>query len=438
MATHWSVWLGIAGGILAVALSATRLLLHGFSGGRLRKLEESHPELAARLARQLLGRQEEYRVLLRLLQALVMVLIAVCVAHWDRHAAPGVRRDVWEWSAVLLGGLLFLVVSEGLGRYLSVMASAHLLDAALPLLRGLRLASYPLSYPLLSLHRLAQRWRAARGEAEDEVTAEDEIMSLLDRDAESADGEADLEADERRMIRGILDLDETTVSAIMTPRVDVEGIDEKAGVAAVKALIVACGHSRIPVYRDSIDQVTGIIYAKDLLDEGRIAAAADLGGLLHAPTLVPESKRVGELLKDFRQSHTHLAVVVDEYGGTAGIVTIEDIIEEIVGEIHDEYDGAEQRPAVEVLADGTMVVDARSTIAQVNEALDADLPTNEDYDTVGGYVSAQVGRIPQAGETVTTEHLFAEIVDADPRRILKAKIRVRRARDDDDRQTRSG
>jgi CBS domain containing-hemolysin-like protein len=263
-------------------------------------------------------------------------------------------------------------------------------------------------------------------------------MSLLDQDAESAEGEADLEADERRMIRGIFDLDETTVSAVMTPRVDVEGIDEKAGVAAVKALIVACGHSRIPVYRDTIDHVTGIIYAKDLLDDARVATVADIGGLLHAPTFIPESKRVGDLLKDFRQSRTHLAVVLDEYGGTAGIVTIEDIIEEIVGEIHDEFDGDDALPAAEVLADGTMVVDARSTIAHVNEALDADLPTNEDYDTVGGYISAQVGRIPQAGEAVTTEHLLAEILDADPRRILRAKIRVRRDRGGDERPPHSG
>ena len=437
MTTQWSVCIGIAGGVLATALSTIRLALHGFSGGRLRKLEESDAELVARLAPQL-GRRDEYRVLLRLLLALDVLLIVVCAAHWDRHAAPGAGRGLWEWSAVLAGGVLFLIVTEALGRHLSVTASAYLLDVSLPVLRAVSLAIFPLSYPVLALHRLASRWRAARDEEDDEVTAEDEIMSLLDQDAESADGEADLEADERRMIRGIFDLEETTVSTIMTPRVDVEGIDEKASVSAVKALIVACGHSRIPVYRDTIDQVTGIIYAKDLLDDARVAGATDLGALLHAPTFIPESKRVGEMLKDFRQSRTHLAVVLDEYGGTAGIVTIEDIIEEIVGEIHDEYDGDEAPPATELLADGAMVVDARSTIVQVNEALAADLPTNEDYDTVGGYISAQVGRIPQAGEAVTTEHLLAEIVDADPRRILKAKIRVRRNRDGDSRQSRSG
>jgi CBS domain containing-hemolysin-like protein len=437
METNWSVWIGIAGGVFAAVLSTSRLVLHGFSGGRLRKLEESEPELASRLARQL-GRRDEYRVLLRLLQALDVLLIVVCAGHWDRHAALGGGRGVWEWSAVLAGGVLFLTVTEALGRHLSVTASAHLLDVSLLMLRGLHLAIFPLSYPVLALHRLANRWRAARGEEDDEVTAEDEIMSLLDQDAESAEGEADLEADERRMIRGIFDLDETTVSAIMTPRVDVQGIDEKADVAAVKALIVACGHSRIPVFRDSIDHITGIIYAKDLLDDARTVAAAEVGVLQHAPTFIPESKRVGELLKDFRQSRTHLAVVLDEYGGTAGIVTIEDIIEEIVGEIRDEYDGDEGLPSAEVLADGGMIVEARSTIAQVNEALDAGLPTNEDYDTVGGYLSAQAGRIPQAGEAVTTEHLCAEILDADPRRILKAKIRVRREPGGDNRPARSG
>jgi len=141
--------------------------------------------------------------------------------------------------------------------------------------------------------------------------------------------------------------------------------------------------------------------------------------------LIPESKRVSDLLNEFRQTSNHIAVVLDEYGGTAGIVTIEDILEEIVGEIRDEFDADEALSTAQVLPDGTMIVDARTSVDDINEALGADLPTNDDYDTVGGYISAQAGRIPQAGEVVITEHLQAQIIEADPRRILKAHVRVR-------------
>jgi CBS domain containing-hemolysin-like protein len=319
----------------------------------------------------------------------------------------------------------FVVVTEGLGRYLPLGGSAGLLVAVLPVARLMGVLTLPLSFPVLALHRWALRWRGMRGEVEDEGTAEDEILSLLEQDAESQSGEAAMEADERRMIRGVLDLDEMTVSGIMTPRVDVDGVDERADIAAVKAFIVASGHSRVPVFRDTVDHIIGIVHAKDLLDEGRVAAAAGVADLLHTPVFVPESKRLGDLLKEFQQSRNHIAVVLDEYGGTAGIVTIEDILEEIVGDIRDEYDTEDTAPAAEVLPDGAMLVDARTTIDAVNEALDCSLPTDGAYDTVGGYVSAEAGRIPEAGETITTPHLVAEIIAADPRRILKAKVRAR-------------
>jgi len=411
--------------VTAVALSTVRLVLNGLSGGRVRRLELNAPELARRLLPQL-ERRDEYRVLLRLLLVLTVVAMLFCLAEAADPAGAVGGLTVWEWAGILLGGVLFLGVTEGLGRYLGATASAQLLLVALPVLRACRLLAFPLAGPILALHRAANRWREARCEEDEEVTAEDEIMSLLDHDAEGHGEDAGIEAAERRMIRGIFDLGDTTVGEILTPRVDVEAIDERADTKAAKALILACGHSRIPVYRDTIDHVVGIVHAKDLLDDQRTAKAAAVGELLHPPMLIPESKRVSDLLNEFRQNRSHIAVVLDEYGGTAGIVTIEDILEEIVGEIRDEYDAEEPAGAPQVMPDGTMIVDARTSVDDINEALGADLPTNDDYDTVGGYISAQVGRIPQAGEEVVTEHLRAQILEADPRRILKARVRVRR------------
>lgn len=430
MEYHWSVWGLVAGGLAAVALSTVRLVLNGLSGGRLRRLERSDPGLARRLVPSL-EQRDEYRVLLRLLLTLAVVLMLFCVARGACSSAPAIGLSPWQWGGILLGGMVFLVVSEGLGRYLGVTASAQVLVVALPALRGCRWLLFPLAEPVLALHRAANRWREARCEEDEEVTAEDEIMSLLDQEAESGGEDAGIDPEERRMIRGIFDLGDTTVGEILTPRVDVEAIDERVDIQAVKALIVACGHSRIPVYRDTIDHVVGIVYAKDLLDDRRTASAATIGELLHPPMLIPESKRVSDLLNEFRQTRSHIAVVLDEYGGTAGIVTIEDILEEIVGEIRDEYDAEEAVSAAQVLPDGTMIVDARTSVEDVNEALGADLPTHDDYDTVGGYISAQAGRIPQAGEVVMTEHLRAQILEADPRRILKAQVTVRRDADGD-------
>ena len=225
------------------------------------------------------------------------------------------------------------------------------------------------------------------------------------------------------MIRGIFDLDETPVHEIMTPRVDVDAIAEDASLADVKARIIESGHSRIPVYRETIDHVVGVIYAKDLLDEGRIARIASLAELQHQPVFIPETKNVGDLLAEFQASRNHFAVVLDEYGGTAGLVTFEDILEEIVGEIQDEYDTDEVQPETVSLPDGYHVMDARLTTYETGEILGVDLPEEESYDTLGGYIAAHCGHIPQAGETGRTDMLEFEVMEADPRRLLKLKVR---------------
>lgn len=431
MVTCWSHWVALAAGLLAALLSTTRLALNGFTGGRLRRLEARHAALAARVERHL-QRREEYRVLLRLLAALAVVSAAASLEYAAGRAGAGCGLGLGGRVALVAGGVLFVLVTEGFGRHLGPAASAGLLAAVLPVVDALALLTFPLSYPVLFLHRQGRRWRDARAEEHAEGTTEDEILSLLEEDAASAGSEPGIEPEERRMIRGILDLDETTASDIMTPRVDVDGIDEQADVSAGRAFIVRSGHSRIPVYRETIDHITGIVYAKDLLDDQRAPPGARLGDLAHPPLFVPASKRVGDLLKEFQQSRNHLAVVLDEYGGTAGIVTIEDILEEIVGEIRDEYDTEDMPPLAQPLPDGSMLVDARTSIEAVNEALGAGLPTDEDYDTVGGYISAEAGRIPEVGETVTTRRLVAEIIQADPRRILKARIRVRTDEHDDE------
>lgn len=418
----WVVWGGICATAAAVGLAVTWLNLISFTGGKMRRLEGQDRNLAERLE-PWLAKQYEYRILLRLLLLLDCCVLFVCYAAWEA-AGRAAEIDVGvRFGIPVLAAVLFFLLSEFFGRHLSALAGARLLAVAMPAVRVLGLIFFPLTLTIHLSHRWAERCHERRREHHGKATAEDEILSLLERESEEEPGDDDLDEDERRMIQGVFDLDETLVHEIMTPRVDMQAIEESAGVAEVKAKIIASGHSRIPVYRDSIDHVVGIIFAKDLLDEERLARCQSLADLMHQPVFIPETKNVGDLLAEFQQTRNHFAVVLDEYGGTAGLVTFEDILEEIVGDIQDEYDENEEAPATTALPDGFHVVDSRLTIDEVNELLDLDLSEEESYDTLAGYMAACCGHIPHEGETGRTEALEFEILEADQRRVRKLKIR---------------
>jgi CBS domain containing-hemolysin-like protein len=400
--------------------------LGNLSGGKLRKLEEANKELAESLE-PWYARRAELRIGLRALLVLDLLFFAYCLSGWNAWCADRQAAAIFRWGIPVLVAVGYFAATEILGRHLSLVGGARLLVAILPVARGLEIVAFPITLPPVLAYRRSQRRREARAEVAEAATAEDEIRSLVEMNGDDENGDASLEDDERRMIRGIFDLDETLVHEIMTPRVDVHGVEEACSLSDVRRTIVESGHSRIPVFRETIDQIVGVIYAKDLLDEERLETSTSPADLYHHPVFIPETKCIGDLLQEFRQSRNHFAVVLDEYGGTAGIVTFEDILEEIVGEIQDEYDADEEQPSTTLLPDGHLVADARMTIDEINEALDLDLPEDEDYDTLGGYISAQAGRIPQAGEIVETEHLVAEILAADPRRVLRTKVRKRRS-----------
>jgi CBS domain containing-hemolysin-like protein len=409
--------------VAAIGLSVTWLTLTSFTGGKARRLEAQNRDLAERLE-PWLAKRDEYRVLLRLLLLLDCCLLFFCYAAWDLACQNAAASYAVRFGVPGAIALLFFAFSELLGRHLSAINGARLLAALMPVVWCLGIVFFPLTLIISLSHRWAESLHEARSDEHGKATAEDEIMSLIERDEDDEDsGNADLEDDERRMIRGVFDLDETLVHEIMTPRVDVDAIEEDATLAEVKEKIVSTGHSRIPVYRESIDHVVGVVYAKDLLDDSLLDASGGLGSLPHSPFFIPETKNVGDLLEEFQQSRNHFAVVLDEYGGTAGLVTFEDILEEIVGEIQDEYDVDEVQPVSTELPDGCHVVDARLTIDEVNDLLEVDLSEDEAYDTLAGYIAAYCGHIPQKGETGMTDVLEFEILEADQRRVEKLKVR---------------
>ena len=257
-------------------------------------------------------------------------------------------------------------------------------------------------------------------EPEDET---DEILRLAEIDT---DGEP-IEPEEREMIRSIIEMEDTTVREIMAPRIDIAALDETETLDDAVKLIVDRGFSRIPLYNETIDNITGIIYAKDLLRCFAEARRPSLKEIARPPYFIPESKRVDELLAELRQSKVHIAIVVDEYGGTAGLVTIEDLLEEIVGEIQDEYD-REEAP-IERINEREAVLDARVGMYALSELFGFEPEEEEqDYDSVGGFVYHHLGKVPVAGDEVRVDGLTLRVLSVLGRRIKK--IRVTRHQDE--------
>jgi magnesium and cobalt transporter len=239
----------------------------------------------------------------------------------------------------------------------------------------------------------------------------EEIQDLMD------EGQAKglITDEESDMVHGVLDLKETRVHSIMIPRTEISSAPAESTLEDVIKLVTYCGHTRIPIYNENIDEIKGILHAKDLiklLGEGPESKIPS--DFLRPPYFVPETQKVGQLLKNLKAKKTHLAIVTDEYGGTAGIITIEDILEEIVGEIMDEHDA--EPPLLTVLDDGSLLVDARLEVEKLGEQLDVQLPEG-DFESVGGFVIHLLGRIPQLNEKIPFEDLEFTIKKADQRKV---------------------
>jgi putative hemolysin len=251
------------------------------------------------------------------------------------------------------------------------------------------------------------------------ITAE-ELRLIVERGGE----QGVLEAEEEQMINAVIELGERRVHEVMVPRVAIAGLPVDATFDQAIELVVAAGHSRIPVYEDSIDEIVGILYAKDLLPYLRPNAGEHPGlrKLLRPPVLVPESMTIDDLLHELQRRKVHLAIVLDEYGGTAGLVTIEDLLEEIVGEIQDEYDVEE--PMVVKLSDNEARVDGRADVDALNELFDLELELDDsdEYDTVGGLIFHRVGKVPAPGDKVQLNGLTLTVESTDGRRVGKVLV----------------
>jgi putative hemolysin len=236
---------------------------------------------------------------------------------------------------------------------------------------------------------------------------------------DTAEQEGLIEGEERRLLQSIVDFGDTLVREAMTPRPDIVAIRDTATVGDVRALFREQEYSRFPVYKDSLDNITGFVFVKDLVILSTADDARPVTTLLRPAVVVPETKRVPELLKQFQRQQTQCAIVVDEYGGTAGLVTIEDLLEEIVGEIRDEYD-VEAEPIVDE-GHGRWVFSGKANVDEVIHRLDVDIE-REGFETVGGYLLSQLGRVPAVGEKFDVDGLHVEVLDAERRRINRVRM----------------
>jgi CBS domain containing-hemolysin-like protein len=324
-----------------------------------------------------------------------------------------------RWWGVALGtvgllALLLLVRGVSVGLGVRWRTKSH---HVLPLL-------WPLALPAVHLSRLQSLVTAAFSrERSGTPGISDSSVALaggFDSEYSESQDEEELAPHERRMITSILKLDETTAREIMVPRMDILAADATSSPSRVAELMWESGHSRIPLYEESIDNIVGVVHSRDMLRYmATVDTAVDLNDVVRPILFIPDSKRLGDLLREFQEKHIHIAIVVDEYGGTAGLVTIEDLLEEIVGEIEDEFDIGESM--LEMVSDDEAVMDARISLEEVNQVFAANLQ-GEGFDTLGGLLYQQLGRIPSPGDEVEVDGLTIRVLSTTGRRIKKVQV----------------
>jgi CBS domain containing-hemolysin-like protein len=232
---------------------------------------------------------------------------------------------------------------------------------------------------------------------------------------------AALEEEERQMIRGVMEMEFRSVREVMVPRTDIVAIELGDGFGKVASVMVDGGHSRLPVYEENIDNIIGIAHAKEVLKRlARGEQDPDLRSVLRAAHHVPESKKIHEMLTEMKRRQISIAIAVDEYGGTAGLVTVEDLLEEIVGEIRDEYDIEEQ--PVQLVTPTEVIVDARLPIEELGEMFDLEIEKDQDFDSIGGFIVNELGRMPNVGDQVGIDGIRLKVLSVTGRRVKKVRV----------------
>lgn len=317
------------------------------------------------------------------------------------------------WGIVLIFGV---AIPNAWAKY----SGEWLIVRCLPVLALIRTLCYPLLIVLELFDPVVRR--LAGVPLRDAQSFADEMEQEILRAVSEGEMHGAVDEQEKEMIESVIELTDMRVAEIMTPRTDIVAIQKDSDQPTTLAIVREHGHSRIPVFDETIDTILGVLYVKDLLLRDPQEPFA-LTAVMRKALFIPETKSVRALLREFQYRRVHIAIVLDEYGGTAGLVTIEDIIEELVGDITDEYE-SEAPAELKRIDDSTVEVDARMRIDDLNDQLEIELPEDEDYETIGGFVFSTLGRIPKAGERCTFNNISFQVVSAEARRIIKLRVKI--------------
>jgi CBS domain containing-hemolysin-like protein len=411
--------------LLVLALSLTLDLLAGavraaYQNASLARLLSTRDENTVPVNRvlNLLHSPHLLEASLNLTQLLARFFLAAMILLLVFSYPSTLSTQVWVSAGCLLLAALVIFLLEWLIELLVSRSPETWALRLAPFVRVLKATLTPLMIiPIFSTSRQAEQ------EAASTVT-EDELKSMVDASHEGGV----LEQDERQMIYSIFALGDTLAREIMVPRIYITALDVSISLAEAVQALLQSGHSRLPVYEETVDNILGLLYAKDLLrawSEG--GETASLRSLLRPAYFIPEAKKVDVLLEEMQAEHVQMALVVDEYGGIAGLVTMEDIVEEIVGDIQDEYDQSEELPYVQV-GEGEYVFQGRIDLKDFNELLECQLPMDE-AETLGGFIYSEMERVPSSGEGLIIDGVLLTVEQVSGRRIRK--VRARKIQNDD-------
>jgi len=412
--TEVLVFLGLL--VLSAFFSGSETAFFSLSKAQIRELR-GRLDVSARNVVRLLDRPRELLITILIGNTVVNTAAASIAALVARRLAVAANFNPLLALILQIFGVTFvlIVLVEISPKVFALRYNEKWAKGSSGLIRGIWILFWPITRLLTAFVELNAKTFGVS--AKRVLFNEDELRTL----AEVSEEHGVLEEDEREMIHSIFEFGETEVSEIMVPRIDMIALSKTADTGEASAMVREHGHSRIPVFDGDVDHIVGILYAKDLIGLDTNGNAIPVSGLMREVFFIPESKRISALLREFQLHKIHMAIVVDEYGGTEGLVTMEDVIEEIVGEIHDEFDTEED--VFVRLDDGDIQVLAKMEVSDFNYEIGENVvPTEEDYDTLGGFIFALAGSVPKPGQKFSHNGWLFIVQKVDGNRVVSLKI----------------
>lgn len=404
--------------LLSGFFSAAETALSAYRSNYLEKLdEEKHPKKYAVMKKWLKDPNAMLTGIVignNIVNILASSIATVVIVNYFGNKGSSVAL------ATAIMTILILIFGEISPKLMARNNSAKIAEAVSVIIYVLSIILTPVVYCLIFISRFVGRILGVNMESPQLMITEEDIISFVN----VGNAEGIIEEDEKEMIHSIVTLGETSAKEVMTPRTSMLAFEGTKTIDEVWDEIIDNGFSRIPIYEDTIDNIVGILYVKDLMEHiKKEELNLPIKQFIRSAYFVPETKSIIEILKEFRGLKVHIAMVLDEYGGVVGLVTIEDLIEEIVGEIRDEYDD-EEESFYKKISDNEYEVDAITDIETINKDLDLDLPISEDYESLGGLIVTTTGKICEVGDEVQVDNIYFKVLEVDKMRVSKVFLRI--------------